>query len=79
MCGMGRGIEMLEEQGAVSKVPPTQDEKTYEALRIHTNSQAPSLKKIKSNNKQSNNKKSKTAVGSNPLDKSSTGLEIQRV
>jgi hypothetical protein len=75
---MGRGVRMAEEQGAISKVS-TQDEKTNEALRTQTNSQAPSLKKIKSNNKQPKNKTSKSAVGSNPLNKSSTGLEIRRV
>lgn len=76
---MGRGVRMAEEQGAISKTS-TQDEKTYEALRIATNSKAPSLKKIKSNNKtKSNNKKTKPTVGSNPLHKSNTGLEIQRV
>ena len=76
---MGRGLQKAEEMGAISKTS-TQDEKTYEALRIVTNSKAPSLKKIKSNNKtKSNSKKTKPTVGSNPLNKSSTGLEIRRV
>ncbi len=76
---MGRGIQKATEMGAISKTS-TQDEKTYEALRIATDSKAPSLKKIKSNNKtKTNSKKTKPTVGSNPLDKSNTGLEIQRV
>ena len=78
---MGRGIQKAEEMGAISKTS-TQDEKTYEALRIATDSKAPSLKKINTKNKtktKTNSKKTKPTVGSNPLHKSNTGLEIQRV
>ena len=76
---MGNALQTMEQQGSISKTT-TQDEKTFEAFRIATNSKAPSLLNApeNKNKKSTRNKTSKSNSVSNPLNKSNTGLSIYR-
>jgi hypothetical protein len=82
MCGSrggaGRGIDMLEDMGAVRKTDSSQDSKTSQASLKDDKAPSKTVSK-KQTKKTTKNKTSKSAVGSNPLNKSSTGLEIRRI
>jgi hypothetical protein len=77
MCGFGRGVGLAERMGAVSKVGDRDSKKSQASLK---DDKAPSKTVSKKQTKKTTkNKTSKPTVGSNPLNKSSTGLEIRKV
>lgn len=74
--GFGHGIDMLEDMGAVSKTGSSKDLEISQADLEDDKAPASGTKRIKSKTKSSSS--DTTMSGTNPLNKSNTGLSIYR-
>lgn len=81
MCGsrggMGRGIDMAEDMGVVSKTGSSQDLQISQADLEDDKAPASGTKRSKKSKTKSSSRATTTS-GTNPLNKSNTGLSIYR-